>query len=95
MWAAIVALHKRYAGALAKLEHDWHERPERTETLAALAVWRANIDEAAEDPREELAFHNAIQQLARVLDQAPGLVRPFKPDPKRRDWPGSQKSAIL
>jgi hypothetical protein len=78
MWAAIVALHKRYPGALAKLEHDWHERPERTETLAALAIWRANIDAAAEDPREELAFHNAIQQLARTLDQTLGIVRPFK-----------------
>lgn len=95
MWAAIVALHKRYPGALAKLEHDWHERRERAETLAALAIWRANIDAAAEDPREELAFHNAIQQLARILDQTPGVVRPFKPDPKRQGWLGSQKSAIL
>jgi hypothetical protein len=79
MWAAIVALHKRYPGALAKLEHDWHERPERTETFAALAIWRASIDVAAEDPREELAFHNAIQiqQLARILDQTPGIGRPL------------------
>jgi hypothetical protein len=77
-WAAIVALHKRYPRALAKLEHDWYEHPERTETLAALAVWRANIDSASEDPCEELAFQNALQQLARQLDQAPGLGRPFK-----------------
>jgi hypothetical protein len=70
-WAAILALHARYPRALAKLEHDWYEHPERAETLAALAVWRASIDAAAEDPREELAFQNALQQLARTLDQPP------------------------
>jgi hypothetical protein len=77
-WGAIVALHKRYPRALARLEHDWYEHPEREETLAALATWRANIDTSAEDPREELAFHNALQQLARLLDQTPGTGRPFK-----------------
>lgn len=80
MWAAILALHARYPRALAKLEHDWYEHPERAETLAALATWRANIDAAAEDPREELAFQNALQQLARTLDQTQGLGRPFKQD---------------
>jgi hypothetical protein len=79
-WGAIVALHKRYPRALAKLKHDWHEHPDRAETLAALAVWRANIDAAGEDPREELAFHNALQQLSRILDQTPPTGRPFKPD---------------
>jgi hypothetical protein len=77
-WGMIVALHQRYQRALAKLEHDWYECPERAETLAALAFWRANIDSSAEDPREELAFQNALQQLARILDQTPGLGRPFK-----------------
>jgi hypothetical protein len=76
-WGTIVALHERYPRALAKLEHDCYEHPERVETLAALAFWRANIDSSAEDPREELAFHNALQQLARVLNQTPGLGRPF------------------
>lgn len=77
-WGLIVALHQRYPRPLAKLEHDWYEHPERVETLAALAFWCANIDSSAEDPREELAFHNALQQLARILDQMPGLGRPFK-----------------
>jgi hypothetical protein len=48
------------------------EHPERVETLAALAARRASVDSSAEDPREELAFHNALKQLARVLDQTPG-----------------------
>lgn len=77
MWAAILALHARYPRALAKLEHDWYEHPERAETLAALATWRANIDAAAEDPREELAFQNALQQLTRTLEETHGLGRPF------------------
>ncbi len=74
----VVALHQRHPRALARLEHDWYEHPERVETLAALAFWRANIDASAEDPREELASHNARQQLARVLDQTPGLGRSFR-----------------
>jgi len=77
-WGAILALHERYPRALAKLEHDWYQHPERAEMLAALATWRAAIDTAGEDPREELAFQNALLQLARTLDQAPGLGRPFK-----------------
>jgi hypothetical protein len=71
-------LYERYPQALAKLEQDWYEHPERVETLVVLAFWRVNIDSSAEDPREELAFHNALQQLARVLDQTHGLGRPFK-----------------
>jgi hypothetical protein len=86
-WGAITALHRRYPRALAKLEHDWYEHPDRTETLAALATWRASIDAAAEDPREELAFQNAIQQLARMLDQAVGIGRPFNPNtPMPPEW---------
>ena len=87
MWSAVLALHARYPRALAKLEHDWYEHSERAETLAALAIWRASIDAAAEDPREELAFQNALQQLASTLDQTPGLTRPFKADtPMPAGW---------
>jgi hypothetical protein len=94
MWGAIVALYERYPRALAKLEHDWHEHPERVETLAALAIWRANIDSSAEDPREELAFHNALQQLARILDQTPGLGRPFKAGTTMPvEWSGLESKA--
>ena len=80
MWGAIVALYERYPRVLARLEHDWYEHAERVETLAALAVWRANIDAVGEDPREELAFHAALLQLGRILDSAPSSERRFKPD---------------
>lgn len=89
MWAAILALHQRYPRALAKLEHDWYEHPERAETLAALATWRASIDDDAEDPREELAFQNALQQLARALDQSPGLGRLFAESAMPVGWESS------
>lgn len=77
---AIVALYERYPRVLARLEHEWYEYSERVEMLAALAVWRANIDAAAEDPREELAFQVARIQLGHILDNAPSLERRFKPD---------------
>jgi hypothetical protein len=80
MWGAIVALYERYPRVLARLEHDWYEHTERVETLTALAVWRANIDAAGEDPREELAFQAALLQLGRILDNAPSSERRFKPD---------------
>lgn len=70
---AIDALRNRYPNALAKLEHDWQKHPERAEVLAALATWRTSIDTQAEDPREELSFHNALQQLTRTLDRSTAL----------------------
>ncbi len=93
MWGAIVALYERYPRMLARLEHDWYEHSERVETLTALAVWRASIDAAGEDPREELAFQAALLQLGRVLDNAPSSERRFKPDTRvPRGWVGSRAS---
>jgi hypothetical protein len=73
---------------LAKLEQDWHERPERVEVLSALATWRASIDAAAEDPREELSFHNALQQLSRTLDRVSLVGKQFDAGaPMPPSWP--------
>jgi hypothetical protein len=50
-------------------------------------AWRANIDAASEDPREEIAFHTALQQLMRLLDQTPGGERRFNANtPMPPDW---------
>ena len=51
-------------------------RPTRG-VAVALATWRTNIDAASEDPREEIAFHNGLQQLARIIDQTPSGERRF------------------
>lgn len=58
------------------------------EWLSALATWRTNIDAASEDPREEIiAFHNGLQQLARIIDQAPSSERRFNANgPMSVDW---------
>ncbi len=42
-----------------------------------MATWRTNIDAASEDPREEIAFHNGLQQLARIIDQTLSGERRF------------------
>jgi hypothetical protein len=31
-----------------------------TETLCALATWRAELDDTGQDPRDELAFKNQL-----------------------------------
>jgi hypothetical protein len=37
-----------------------------------LAVWRAEIDDAGVDPREELVFHAQLDHLPQTLRQAGG-----------------------
>jgi hypothetical protein len=60
MWGAIVALHGRYPRALAALKEQWWTDESHTETLCALATWRAEIDDTGRDPREELAFQTQL-----------------------------------
>jgi hypothetical protein len=79
IWQAITALHQRYPRALKRLEEDWWQHPERVETLAALATWRARIDTNAQDPREEISFHNALERLTTTLNQTPGSKPHFQP----------------
>jgi len=45
MWGAIVALHGRYPRHLENLKDRWWTDEAHTETLCALAVWRAEIDD--------------------------------------------------
>jgi hypothetical protein len=50
MWGQVVALHGRYPRQLEKLKGEWWKDESQTETLCALAVWRAEIDDSGEDP---------------------------------------------
>lgn len=54
IWGAVIALHGRYPRQLEHLHTGWWQDESQTETLCALAVWRAEIDDAGQDPREEL-----------------------------------------
>jgi hypothetical protein len=89
MWGAIVAMSRRYPAMLGGLSEHWWRDRRLVEWLSALATWRIAIDAAAEDPREEISFHNALQQLARIVEQAPGRIGRFDPDSSRPiEWGG-------
>jgi hypothetical protein len=80
MWRSIIAFCRRYPKALAQLPDGWWRD-----------AWRTNIDAASEDPREEFAFHNGLQQLTRFLNQAPGGERRFKPASMPVDWGAARR----
>ena len=52
MWGAVVALHGRYPTQLQALKDKWWKDDSQTETLCALAAWRAELDDAGQDPRD-------------------------------------------
>ncbi len=46
MCGQVVALHRRYPRQLQGVKTGWWTDDSQTETLCALAVWRAEIDDA-------------------------------------------------
>jgi hypothetical protein len=87
MWGAIVALHGRYPRHLEALKEQWWTDDAHTETLCALAVWRAEIDDAGEDPREELAFQTQLADYAQTLrQQGGGVSKAWKPGAPPGSW---------
>lgn len=90
MWGAIVALHGRYPRHLEALKDGWWTHEAHTETLSALAVWRAEIDDAGEDPREELAFQSRLADYADTLArEGGGVTRAWKPGAPPPQWAGA------
>jgi hypothetical protein len=87
MWGAIVALHGRYTRALGALKDEWWADESHTETLCALAVWRAEIDDTGQDPREELAFHAQLADYSHALRQeGGGVTKAWKPGAPPHKW---------
>ena len=87
MWGQIVALHGRYPKALGWLQEGWWGDEEQTETLCALAVWRAELDDVGVDAREELAFHLQLRELSEVLRRAGGgVTKAWKPGGSPDEW---------
>lgn len=87
MWGQLVALHGRYRKALSWLQEDWWEEEALLETLCALAVWRAELDDSGVDAREELAFQLQLRELSHVLRAAGGGVsRAWKPGAMPDSW---------
>lgn len=86
-WTAIVALHDRYPHRLEHLKDGWWNDDATTETLAALAAWRAEIDQHGRDPREELAFHHQLARYAETLHKLGGGVESrWQPGPPPQSW---------
>lgn len=87
VWGAIVALHGRYPRALGHLKDEWWTDESHTETLCALAVWRAEIDDSGRDPREELAFQAQLADYSHALRQeGGGVTKAWKPGAPPGEW---------
>jgi len=87
MWGAIVALHGRYPRLLEAMKDGWWTDEIHTEILCALAVWRGEIDDAGENPREELAFHRQLAEFAQTLRaQGGGVSKAWTPGAPPREW---------
>jgi hypothetical protein len=89
MWGQVVALHGRYPLQLQALKDKWWTDESQTETLCALALWRAELDDTGQDPREELAFQNQLADYAHVLrQQGGGVTKAWKPGAPPEEWAG-------
>jgi hypothetical protein len=89
MWEKIVALHGRYPRALGALKEGWWTDDAQRETLCALVVWRAELDDAGVDPRDELAFQTQLSDYSHVLRQeGGGVTKAWKPGAPPSEWEG-------
>ncbi len=96
MWGAIVALRGRYPEQLQALKDKWWTDESTVETLGALAVWRAELDETRKDPRDELAFQTQINDYAHHLRQkSGGVTKTWKPGATPPDWAAQEPRALL
>lgn len=87
IWAQVLALHARYPRLLAHLKDSWWTDEAHLEMLSALAAWRADLDENATDPREELTFHAQLADYAQVLrGEGGGVTKAWKPGAPPADW---------
>lgn len=87
MWGQIVALHGRYPTQLANLKDKWWTDESTTETLSALATWRAELDDTGQDPRDELAFQNQLTDYAQHLrQQSGGVTKTWTPGAPPPEW---------
>ncbi len=69
------------------MQEGWWKRESHVETLCALAVWRQWIDDAASDPREELAFQWQIDDFADKLRRAGGgVTNAWEPGAPPAEW---------
>jgi len=89
MWGSVVALHGRYPRHLEHLKDGWWEDEATAETLCAISVWRSEIDQHGRDPRDELAFHHQLADIADTLRrQGGGVENRWTPGAPPERWDG-------
>jgi len=89
MWGQVVALHGRYPRVLSAVKDKWWKDELHTELLCALAVWRAELDDAGVDTREEFHFHAQLADYAHTLRQeGGGVTKAWKPGAPPPEWAG-------
>jgi excisionase family DNA binding protein len=67
----------------------WWTNDAHTETFSALATWRAELDDAGQDPRDELAFQTQLTDYSHTLKQeGGGVTKPWKPGAPPVEWAG-------
>jgi len=87
MWGAIVALRGRYPEQLGALKDKWWTDESTVETLGALTVWRAELDETRQDPRDEIAFQTQLNDYYQLLRQkGGGVTKVWKPGATPPEW---------
>jgi hypothetical protein len=86
-WGQVVALHGRYPVQLQALKDKWWTDESTTETLSALALWRAELDDTGQDPRNELAFQTQLADYSQLLRQhGGGVTKAWKPGAPPPEW---------
>jgi hypothetical protein len=87
MWGAIAALHGRYPQHLEALKDKWWKDESTLETLSARAVWRAELEDTRQDPRDERAFQTQLNDYAQLLRQKSGdVTKTWKPGATPSEW---------
>ena len=89
MWGAVVALHGRYPRQLQDVKTGWWTDDSQYDTPCALAVWRAEIDEAGRDPAKSSPFNvSSIATPRRSETTAAASPRRGNPGAPPEEWTG-------
>ncbi len=90
MWGAIVALRGRYPQQLEALKDKWWTDESTIETLAALTVWRAELDETRQDPPRRARLPNSAQRTTPNTYDKKAAASPRHGNPARAppEWAG-------
>lgn len=92
------ALMERYPRALADVPTAWWRDADLAEQLGAVCAWRLDLDEGGTtDPREELAFHEALERLHErlALRARVELLDEIRPPRDRRNEAADARAAEL